>query len=167
MTDIWATINGGLTVGSADECVYLFLCRIHSEVKWLHGRLRRRGWEKQKPRVKFLKRNCPVGQMVDFVLIFKLLCSVSHHRVQIAMDLEVQQVPDEVHPCGVKRCGCRPRHHLRSGRVWLPQCPKYPPYVQSAQLGWTDGCHTLCPTGQCLAVYINKKQNSPVTVDAF
>lgn len=49
---------------------------------------------------------------VDF---FKnMFCLLSHHRVQTAMDLEMQQVPDEIHPCRVKCC-CYPSCGYLSG----------------------------------------------------
>lgn len=109
-----------LTVRSAGECMFW---GIHSGVRWQPGRLRQSaerggGWEKQKPRGSISGGGgCRVGQMIYFMSIFQTLRFLSHHRVQIAMDLEVQQVLDEIHPRRVKRCGSRPGHHLGRGRV--------------------------------------------------
>lgn len=92
-------------------------------------------------------------------MTFCLLSSLfSHHCIQTAMDLEMQQAPDEIHPCGAKHCCCHSCNYLSGGCFWFPQCQEDPQYVQSAQLGWTDSCHSLHLTGQYLSAFLNKIQ---------
>lgn len=77
-----------------------------SRRKRLRGR--KREGEAEVNRKGFHRRSVHQGQNVHLVLVKRtatrhsvsFFSLSSHHCIQTAMDLEMQQAPDEIHPCG-------------------------------------------------------------------
>lgn len=104
------------------------------------GTIERQGrGEKQKPRER-VSWECSLRQIVYLVMVKQtkktafcfLLSLSSHHCIQTAMDLEMQQAPDEIHPCRVKCRCCHSCNYFCGGRFWFPQHLANPQYVQPA-----------------------------------